>query len=95
MSRPKVLLVDEPTRGVDVGAKGEIIDSMRRLAAEGMGIVFATADLAEIQAAATRVLVMARGRLTADLPVSEATADVLASAASSTPPGDGAQHGRP
>ena len=95
MSRPKVLLVDEPTRGVDVGAKGEIIDSMRRLAAEGMGIVFATADLAEIQAAATRVLVMARGRLTADLPVSEATADLLASAASSTPPGDGGQHGRP
>jgi erythritol transport system ATP-binding protein len=95
MSRPKLLLVDEPTRGVDVGAKGEIIDALRRLAAEGMGIVFATADLAEIQAAATRVLVMARGRLTADLPVSEATADVLASAASSTPSGDGGQHGRP
>ena len=94
MSRPKVLLVDEPTRGVDVGAKGEIIDSMRRLAAEGMGIVFATADLAEIQAAATRVLVMARGRITANFPVSEATADALASAASSTPPGDGRRHGR-
>ncbi len=95
MSRPKVLLVDEPTRGVDVGAKGEIVDALRRLAAEGMGIVFATADLAEVQAAATRVLVMARGRLTADLPVSEATADALASAASSTPPDDGGPHGRP
>ena len=66
MSRPRVLLMDEPTRGVDVAAKFEILESMRRLAAEGMGIVFATSDLAEVQAVATRVLVMARGRI-ADL----------------------------
>jgi len=95
MSRPKVLLVDEPTRGVDVGAKAEILDSLRELASEGIGVVFATSDLGEVHAAATRVLVMARGQLAADLPASEATADVLASAASSTPPGDGGQHGRP
>ena len=95
MSRPKVLLVDEPTRGVDVGAKAEILDALRHLAANGMGIVFATSDLAEIQAAATRVLVMARGRVTANFPMSEATADLLASAASSTPNEDGAEHGRP
>jgi len=91
MSRPKVLLVDEPTRGVDVGAKAEIIDAMRRLAADGLGVVFASADMAEIQAAATRVLVMARGRVTADLQADAATADVLATAASSTPTVDGAQ----
>lgn len=82
MSRPRVLLLDEPTRGVDVAAKFEIQESMRRLAAEGVGIVFATADLAEVQALATRVLVLARGRITADLSGAAATAEALASAAS-------------
>jgi erythritol transport system ATP-binding protein len=94
MSRPKVLLVDEPTRGVDVGAKAEILDALRRLASEGLGIVFATADLGEIQAAATRVIVMSRGRVTADLPLSDATPDLLASAASSAAAEDGAAHAR-
>jgi len=82
MSRPRVLLLDEPTRGVDVGARSEILESMRRLAAEGLGIVFATSDLAEVQAAATRVLVMARGRITGDLSGEQVTADALASAGS-------------
>ena len=85
MSRPRVLLMDEPTRGVDVAAKFEILESMRRLAAEGLGIVFATSDLAEVQAVATRVLVMARGRIAADLAAADATDDALASAASAAP----------
>ena len=66
MSRPRVLLMDEPTRGVDVGAKAEILESMRRLAADGLGIVFASSDLAEVQRRGDRVLVMARGRIAAD-----------------------------
>jgi erythritol transport system ATP-binding protein len=82
MSRPRVLLMDEPTRGVDVAAKQEIVESMRRLAREGMGIVFATSDLAEVEAVATRVLAMARGRITGRFEASQATADALASAAS-------------
>jgi erythritol transport system ATP-binding protein len=82
MSRPRVLLMDEPTRGIDVGAKAEILETMRRLAADGLGIVFASSDLGEVRAAATRVLVMARGRLTADLSAEEATDERLASAAS-------------
>ncbi len=82
MSRPRVLLMDEPTRGVDVGAKAEILDSMRRLAADGLGIVFASSDLAEVRAGATRILVMARGRITADVPAAEATDEALASSAS-------------
>jgi erythritol transport system ATP-binding protein len=85
MSRPRVLLLDEPTRGVDVAAKFEILESMRRLAASGMGIVFATSDLAEVHAVATRVLVMSRGRIAADVTAAEATDDVLASAASVAP----------
>ena len=82
MSRARVLLMDEPTRGVDVGAKAEILESMRRLAHDGLGIVFASSDLAEVRAGATRILVMARGRLTADLPAADATDEGLASAAS-------------
>jgi erythritol transport system ATP-binding protein len=89
MSRPRVLLLDEPTRGVDVGAKFEILESMRRLAATGLGIVFATSDLAEVQAVATRVLVMSRGRIAADVAAADATDDVLASAASSAPESHG------
>ncbi len=94
MSQPRVLMLDEPTRGVDVAAKFEILESMRRLAAKGLGIVFATSDLAEVQAVATRVLVMARGRIAADVAAADATADVLASAASAAPESSGVADGR-
>jgi erythritol transport system ATP-binding protein len=90
MTRPRVLMMDEPTRGVDVAAKSEIVDSMRRLANEGMAVLFATSDLAEIRAAATRAVVMARGRITADLSGAGMTAEALASAASATPGEGGA-----
>lgn len=89
MTRPRVLMMDEPTRGVDVAAKGEIVDTMQRLAAEGVAVVFATSDLTEIEAAATRAVVMARGRITADLSGSEMTGEALASAASALPGGEG------
>ncbi len=84
MSAPRVLLLDEPTRGVDVGAKAEILETARRLARGGMGVMFASSDLGEIFAAADRVLVMSRGRITAECPVSEATEHGLAAAASRT-----------
>ena len=58
---------------------------MRRLAADGMAVVFATSDLAEMHAAATRALVMARGRITADLSGPDMTDEALASAASAMP----------
>jgi erythritol transport system ATP-binding protein len=94
MSRPRVLLMDEPTRGVDVGAKAEILETMRRLAGEGLGIVFASSDLAEVRAGATRIVVMARGRITAEVASADATDEALASAASAMadPPG-GVAHG--
>jgi erythritol transport system ATP-binding protein len=60
----------------------EIVDSMRRLAADGLGIVFATSEIAEVQAAATRVLAMAHGRITADLAGEAITPAALAAAAS-------------
>jgi erythritol transport system ATP-binding protein len=87
--------MDEPTRGVDVGAKAEILEAMRRLAGDGLGVVFASSDLAELRAGATRILVMARGRITAEVAAAEATDDALASAASALPdvPGGGAHAG--
>jgi erythritol transport system ATP-binding protein len=82
MSRPRVLLLDEPTRGVDVAAKAEIIEAMQRLAAGGLGVLFATSDLAEVHAAAGRTLVMAGGRITADFAAGDATDASLTTAAS-------------
>jgi erythritol transport system ATP-binding protein len=84
MTRPRVLLMDEPTRGVDVGAKREIVDTMRRLAADGMAIVFATSELAEMHAAADRALVLARGQVAAEFAAPAMTDEALASAASAS-----------
>lgn len=72
-TKPKVLLLDEPTRGVDVQAKSEIYALMKQLAAEGMGIVMVSSELPEILAVSDRVLVMCEGTLTASVPIEEAT----------------------
>ena len=59
MTGPKVLLMDEPSRGIDIGAKAEVFRTMRRLAADGLGILFVTSDLDEVLALSDRILVMA------------------------------------
>jgi ABC-type sugar transport system ATPase subunit len=59
---PKVLLLDEPTRGIDLGAKQEIFRAIRRLSDEGMGVILVSSDLEEVVEHSDRVLVMARGR---------------------------------
>ena len=60
---PKILFIDEPTNGIDVGAKAEIHNLMRELAAKGMAIVMISSELAEVQAISDTVLVMRRGRI--------------------------------
>ena len=80
MTGPKVLLMDEPSRGIDIGAKAEVFRTMRRLAAEGMGILFVTSDLDEVMALSDRILVMADGRLTAEFQSGARHADVIAAA---------------
>ncbi len=77
MTEPKVLLLDEPTRGIDIGAKEEVFRTMRELADQGLAVVFATSDLKEVHAVSDRVLVMSQGRITADLPDHEATDEVI------------------
>ena len=82
MTKPKVLFLDEPTRGIDVGAKAEIYELMGQLAAQGLGIVLVSSDLPEILGLSHRVLVLNQGHMTAQLEASEATPEkVLAAAA--------------
>ncbi len=68
-----VLLLDEPTRGVDVGAKVEIFHLLNRLAGTGAAVIFVSSELPEVLGVADRVLVMNEGRIVADLPHAEAT----------------------
>ncbi len=71
--RPRVLILDEPTRGVDVGAKAEIYHVINELAGEGIAIVVISSELPEILALADRVLVMQAGRITGELARHEAS----------------------
>ena len=70
----KVLLLDEPTKGVDVGAKAEILNLVAQLAATGVAVILASSDLEEVAAVSHRVLVLQEGRIVAELdgPVTEA-----------------------
>lgn len=72
-THPQVLLLDEPTRGIDINAKAEIYKLMKSLAAQGMGIVMVSSELPEILAVSDRVLVLCEGALTASIPIEEAT----------------------
>ncbi len=66
LTRPRVLILDEPTRGVDVGAKYEIYKLMLALADQGVAIIMVSSELAEVLGVSDRVLVMGEGRLRGD-----------------------------
>ena len=72
-------MFDEPTRGVDVGAKVEIYNLMNRLKQQGTGVLFVSSELPEILGISDRILVMCDGHLTGELPVAEATEDKILS----------------
>ncbi len=95
LTSPKVLLMDEPTRGVDVAAKAEICQIMRRLASRGLGVVFASSELKEILAVADRVLVMSRGRITGEFQIDQASEEALVRAASAKPGREGGERANP
>lgn len=80
LTKPKVLLMDEPTRGIDVGAKAEMFDIMDRLAAEGLGIIFVSSELKEILGMSDRILVMSNGRITGEFSKETATEEALVAA---------------
>ncbi len=72
-AKPKILILDEPTRGIDVGAKAEIYRLIDELANEGLGIMLISSELPEILGLSDRVYVMQSGRITGEMPGSEAT----------------------
>lgn len=82
MTDPKVLLMDEPSRGIDIGAKAEVFRTMRRLAADGLGILFVTSDLEEVMALSDRIIVMSKGRITGDFQRVVATEQAVVAASS-------------
>jgi erythritol transport system ATP-binding protein len=75
-----VLLLDEPTRGIDVGAKAEMFEIMRRLAKNGLGVIFSASELLEALALADRILVMSKGKITGEFDRAEATEAALVAA---------------
>ncbi|HEY9439808.1 MAG TPA: multiple monosaccharide ABC transporter ATP-binding protein [Streptomyces sp.] len=74
---PDVLILDEPTRGIDVGAKYEIYTVIDRLAAEGRAVVLISSELPELLGMCDRIYTMSAGRLTGEVPRAEATQEVL------------------
>ena len=73
LTDPRILILDEPTRGIDIGVKAEFYDMIGELAAAGRAILLISSELPELLALCDRVLVMSEGRLTADIPRAEAT----------------------
>lgn len=80
-TQPKILILDEPTRGVDIGAKKEIYDIMNRLAQEGVAILMISSELPEVLGMSDRVLVMHEGRITGSFSRMEATQELIMHAA--------------
>jgi ABC-type sugar transport system ATPase subunit len=74
---PRVILLDEPTRGVDVGAKAEIYGLIRGLAAEGAAVMVISSELPEVLQVSDRIAVMARGRVAGIVPAAGATEEGL------------------
>jgi rhamnose transport system ATP-binding protein len=81
LTDPSVLILDEPTRGIDIGVKAEFYDMIGELAAGGRAILLISSELPELLALCDRVLVMSEGRLTADIARADATQESIMSAA--------------
>ncbi len=75
LTNPKVLFLDEPTRGIDVGAKQEIYSEINKLAKEGLAIVMVSSELPEVMGLSDRIIVLHEGRLTGEFTRADATAE--------------------
>jgi erythritol transport system ATP-binding protein len=82
MRRPRVLLLDEPTRGVDVGAKAEIYRTLEGLAQAGLSVLFCTSEIEEARTLAHRILVLSQGSIVAEFSAIDATDEAIFAAAS-------------
>ncbi|MBX6320760.1 MAG: sugar ABC transporter ATP-binding protein [Rhodospirillaceae bacterium] len=84
---PRLFIIDEPTKGVDVGAKQEIHDLLRGLARQGAGFLVISSELGELLQLADRILVMREGRLVGEMPAAEATEEAIMGLAAGVGPG--------
>jgi putative multiple sugar transport system ATP-binding protein len=75
--KPEVLILDEPTRGIDVGAKYEIYTIMNRLVEQGMSIIMISSELPEILGMSDRVYIVSSGRIAGEMPTGEATQEKI------------------
>lgn len=80
-TEPKILLMDEPTRGIDINAKNEIYKLIEKLASEGLSIIVASSEIPELLAISDRILVMADGKISGEFNAEEATEEKLLKAA--------------
>ena len=83
--RPRILLADEPTRGIDVGAKEEILGNLRDLADDGLAIFFVSSELEEVVAVSDRIQVLSAGRDAGSLNADASVSDILSAAFSLKP----------
>jgi ribose transport system ATP-binding protein len=81
MTRPDVLILDEPTRGVDVGAKKEIYQLINQFKQEGLSIILISSEMPEVLGMSDRILVMHEGRISGEFMRDEATQEKLLAAA--------------
>jgi putative multiple sugar transport system ATP-binding protein len=77
MTDPKVLILDEPTRGIDVGAKYEIYTIINELAASGKGVIVISSEMPELLGICDRIYVMNEGRFVDEMPASEASQEKI------------------
>ena len=77
MRDAKVIIFDEPTRGIDVAAKVEIYNLMNRLKKSGIGVMFVSSELPEVLGMSDRIIVMCSGRITGELSRDEATQEKI------------------
>ncbi|MGL4455635.1 MAG: ATP-binding cassette domain-containing protein, partial [Plesiomonas sp.] len=90
MTRPKVLILDEPTRGVDVGAKKEIYQLINQFKRDGLSIILVSSEMPEVLGMSDRVLVMHEGRISGEFTRETATQETLMAAAVGKPAGQAA-----
>jgi ABC-type sugar transport system ATPase subunit len=90
-TRPRILILDEPTRGIDVGTKAAVHALMSDLAAEGMAILMISSELPEVLGMSDRILVMHEGKITAEFSRLEATQEKILQASTQSLPMESAQ----
>ena len=76
-TEPKILIMDEPTRGIDIGSKNQIYALINELAEQGIGIIMISSDLPEVLQVSNRIMVLAAGKVTGELVNKDLTQEVL------------------